>query len=119
MLHPDTEEHELPSVEAVLAGTLALMTGYSQALQAAHDPGQRLHMGAKIGANLALLVDHPMLSCGFRQVLLGLQTRWLAMTDCTAQAARDCACGGRSGSPETAPSNLDPRLRMPTPKRLQ
>lgn len=80
------EEHELPSVEAVLAGTLALMTGYSQALQAELDPQGRVAMGEKIGCNLGLLVDHPQLSLGFRQVLFGLQHRWMAMNACTVEA---------------------------------
>ena len=106
------EEHELPSVEAVLAGTLALMTGYSQALQAALEPQHRLKMGAKIGANLALLVDHPLLSLGFRQVLLGLQARWQAMSRCTEEAAHevgDAACVGRGSA----------GFQMAAPKRLQ
>ncbi|MEP7101417.1 MAG: hypothetical protein ABI781_12965 [Burkholderiales bacterium] len=107
------EEHELPCIEAVLAGTLALMTGYSQALQAELDPEQRLRMGVKIGDNLALLMDHPMLSLGFRQVACGLRGRWQAMSDCTAQAAQDCACGGPA-SVATAG-----RFQMPAPKRLQ
>jgi hypothetical protein len=81
----DIEEHELPSIEAVLAGTLALMTGYSQALQAELDPQHRVKMGSKIGDNLSLLVDHPQLSLGFRQVLLGLQGRWRAMGECTTR----------------------------------
>lgn len=85
----DTEEHELPSVEAVLAGTLALMTGYSQALQAAVNPEQRLTMGAKIGNNLGVLSEHPLLSSGFKAVLAKLQQRWLLMTACTAESAPD------------------------------
>jgi hypothetical protein len=80
------EEHELPSVEAVLAGTLALMTGYSQALQAELDPQGRIAMGEKVGSNLGLLLDHPQLSLGFRQVLFGLQQRWIAMNRCTVEA---------------------------------
>ncbi|MBC8058903.1 MAG: hypothetical protein H7Y61_20235 [Rhizobiales bacterium] len=112
-----TEEHELPSIEAVLAGTLALMTGYSQALQAEQDPAQRLRMGEKIGDNLGLLVDHPMLSLGFRQVLLGLQGRWQAMSECTAGAARDCECIASAGTAH-APQGAT-RLHLPAPKRLQ
>ena len=46
MPHP-CEEHELPCIEAVLAGTLALMTGYSQALQAELGPQQRVSMGKR------------------------------------------------------------------------
>ena len=116
--HTRIEEHELPSVEAVLAGTLALMTGYSQALQAELDPQQRLRMGLKIGDNLALLVDHPQLSLGFRQVLLGLQNRWHSMSECTAQAAPDCECGAaRELAAHDRPAAT--RFQMAAPKRLQ
>ena len=103
------EEHDLPCIEAVLAGTLALMTGYSQALQAELHPRQRVQMGEKIGDSLALLVRHPQLSLGFRQVLLGLQTRWEAMRACSMQADREFA--------------VDPQLpahaRFAAPERLQ
>jgi hypothetical protein len=114
--HANTQEHELPSIEAVLAGTFALMTGYSQALQAELHPQQRLVMGAKIGTNLLLLADHPQLSPGFRQVMLGLRGRWLAMCDCTLQAMHDCACVG----PDAMPAHDTPaRFRLGAPKRLQ
>jgi hypothetical protein len=103
------EEHELPSVEAVLAGTLALMTGYSQALQAELDPQRRVTMGEKIDQQLGLLVEHPLLSSGFRQVLSGLQRRWQQMSACTRAAA---------GSDQRAPQR-DAWRAMPPPKRLQ
>lgn len=116
MAHPSatpagTEEHELPCLEAVLAGTLALMTGYSQALQAELHPQHRVCMGAKIGANLALLADHPMLSAGFREVLAGLQQRWHTMRECTVDAARDCEIAAAA-----APAM---RFQMQAPERLQ
>ena len=85
----DVEEHELPSVEALLAGSLALMTGYSQALQAELPPQARVRMGDRLLGNLAMLVDHPQLSLGFRQVLLGLHQRWEAMRQCTLGPAGD------------------------------
>ncbi len=85
-VRPMTEEHELPSLEAVLAGTLALMTGYSQALQADLHPQQRLLMGAKIGSNLDLLAGHGGLSESFQRILLGLRARWQLMSACTEQA---------------------------------
>jgi hypothetical protein len=106
------EEHELPSVEAVLAGTLALMTGYSQALQAELDPQGRVAMGEKIGDNLGLLLDHPQLSLGFRQVLFGLQQRWLAMSECTRSAAR---CSGSASTARKAQAVWP----VAAPKRLQ
>jgi hypothetical protein len=112
----DIEEHELPSVEAMLAGTLALMTGYSQALQAELDPRGRVALGDKIAANLALLLEHPLLSCGFREVLNGLRQRWLAMGECTRAAAGGadggCRCAARARAAAT------PWL-LPAPSRLQ
>ena len=114
----DIEEHELPSIEAVLAGTLALMTGYSQALQAELDPQHRVKMGLKIGDNLSLLVDHPQLSLGFRQVLLGLQGRWHAMSECTAQATQDCDCAGTDPVAAQARDAVS-RFQVAAPKRLQ
>jgi hypothetical protein len=114
----DIEEHELPSIEAVLAGTLALMTGYSQALQAELDPQHRVTMGLKIGDNLSLLIDHPQLSLGFRQVLLGLQRRWHAMGECTAQAAQDCDCV-IAETTLAPPRDAAMRFQVAAPKRLQ
>ena len=108
----DFEEHELPCLEAVLAGTLALMTGYSQALQAALEPQHRLSMGMKISENLGLLVDHPQLSLGFRQVLLGLRNRWQSMSRCTEEAAREIDGNGMSiPTPH--------HFHVAAPKRLQ
>lgn len=89
--HTFIEEHELPSVEAVLAGTLALMTGYGQALQADLHPQQRIAMGVKIVTNLDLLAEHPALSESFQRIALGLRARWRLMSDCTAQAAPTAA----------------------------
>lgn len=93
---PLAQEIELPALEAVLAGTLALMTGYGQALQADLNPGHRLAMGAKVARNLGLLADHPQLSDNFRSVLSRLGQRWQWMTGCT-QAAYEQACAAPCG----------------------
>jgi hypothetical protein len=71
---PDTpfEEYELPAVEAVLAGTLALMTGHAEA----RCPVQRRHMEVRIVANMALLADHPQLSGPFRCAVGKLRCHW-------------------------------------------
>ena len=87
----ENEEHELPCVEAVLACTLALMTGYSQALQAATHPEQRLMMGRKITRQLSLLAEHAQLSGGFRHVVASLSQRWQLMSACTEAAEHDCS----------------------------
>jgi hypothetical protein len=87
------QELELPALEAVLAGTLALMTGYGQALQADLHPGHRLAMGAKVARNLGMLADDPRFSDNFRTVLARLGGRWQWMTCCTHAAQADAAAG--------------------------
>lgn len=69
----------LPSAEALLAGTLALMTGVIERAAlaqplAAH--GQSLMMSAKVRANLLRLTEHPRLSAPFRATLARLQAHW-------------------------------------------
>jgi hypothetical protein len=67
------EEYTLPSVEALMAGTLALLTGYAQSpTGGAHRPA----MAAKVVANLRQLSEHPELSTPMRTMLANLRTRW-------------------------------------------
>jgi hypothetical protein len=65
------DEYTLPTAEALLAGTLALMTG---CVQGADE--HRGLMSAKIASNLAQLSEHTALSCEMRRMLARLQTRW-------------------------------------------
>jgi len=69
----DNEEYILPSVEALMAGTLALMTGYAQA---AVDGSQRPLMARKLVSNLFFLAEHPQVSPSMRRMLANLRTRW-------------------------------------------
>ena len=92
-----SEEYELPAVEAVLAGTLALMTGCAQA----GCPDQRRLMMGRIVSNMALLGDHPQLSTQFRCALGKLRCHWeLLLED-----------GGEAQGPQ--------RLRHHAPATLQ
>ena len=75
-------------------------------------------MGLKIGDNLSLLVDHPQLSPGFRQILLGLRGRWRAISECTAQAAQDCDCVAADPMPAQG-RDAAARFHVAAPKRLQ
>jgi hypothetical protein len=84
------EEYELPCSEAVLAGTLALMTAYSQSLQAERDPAQRLAISLRVAHNLERLGDQPALSEPFRALSGRLATLWRQMARCTADACADC-----------------------------
>ena len=77
------DEFELPCVEAILAGSLALMTGHAQATCAR----QRQALGAKIASNIGLLAEHPHLSAAFRQALSQLRVHWerLQESPCSPQ----------------------------------
>lgn len=70
---PD-EEYTMPCAEAMLAGTLALMTGYAQH----QDTGVRHLMARKVVSNLFFLSGHPHLSDAFRTMLGNLRIRWQA-----------------------------------------
>ena len=67
------EEYTLPTVEALMAGTLALLTGYAQS-----EPGsaQRPPMAVKLVSNLWALAQHPDLSDPMRAMLGNLRIRW-------------------------------------------
>lgn len=69
----DDEAHILPSVEALTAGTLALMTGYAQS--AADCPNRGL-MARKLMSNLFFLSEHPHVSPPMRAMLVNLRARW-------------------------------------------
>ena len=66
------EEYRMPCAEALLAGTLALMTAHAQGCCEPH----RLLLTRKVAEHLAQLGAHPMLSQQFRHVLGNLQTLW-------------------------------------------
>lgn len=67
------ESYELVAVEAVLAGTMALMTGFAQATPLCPN---RPAMAGKLVANLLLLSDHPGLSATMHRVMQRLAAHW-------------------------------------------
>jgi len=80
MHHPSCETREpdddlacLPSVEALTAGALALMTSYAQAPK---DCPNRSLMARKLVSNLFFLSEHPHVSPPMRAMLANLRTRW-------------------------------------------
>jgi hypothetical protein len=66
------EEERLPCAEAILAGTLALMTAHAQAACNV----QRQRMAQKVELNLAGLAEYPALSLHFRLALSALTAHW-------------------------------------------
>lgn len=77
------EEYTLPSMEALLAGTLALMTGYAQS---ARDCPHRGPMARKLVSNLLYLSAHPQLSPPMQMMVVNLRTRWQLELENTAEA---------------------------------
>jgi hypothetical protein len=72
-----TDDETLPSVEAVLAGTLALMTGVAEhPLKGMRPLETRRLMAAKVVDNLLELGAHPCLSDPMRRVMHKLCGHW-------------------------------------------
>lgn len=67
------EEYVMPSVEALIAGTLALMTAYAQA---APECGHRSLLARKLLSNLFFLGEHPQVSAPMRLMLARLREQW-------------------------------------------
>ncbi|MGE0349014.1 hypothetical protein [Hydrogenophaga sp.] len=78
------EEYTMPCVEALLAGTLALMTGYAQS---ACDCPHRAAMARKLVCNLYHLSEHPQLSSPMRTMVGNLRTRWQIEVENAADVA--------------------------------
>ena len=74
-------EYALPCAEAVMAGTLALMTGYARCGCAVH----RQMMAEKAAANLLALAENSQLSSqltgGFKAIVFKLHSQWLELVE--------------------------------------
>lgn len=68
----DDDGYEMPSAEAMLAGTLALMTGHAES-GCGHHKGL---MAKKVVSNLFFLSGHPALNPHFRQVVQRMHAHW-------------------------------------------
>lgn len=87
-------EYHLPCAEALLAGTLALMTGHAQST----CPRRQEQMAARIIGNMDALVQQSAFSPQFRVALQNLRTHWQALSQ---------ACGaGTEGAPDAGPRLL-------------
>lgn len=68
----DQPEYLMPCAQALLAATLALMTGHAQCEQAL----QRTLMAKKIRSNLFFLAENPTLSPAFRVIAQRMHKAW-------------------------------------------
>ena len=94
----------LPTAEAVLAATLALMTGHAQACCDEH----RWVMLTKIVANLHLLAHHPGVSPGFKTVAEQLYAMWARLREEWQEQEHEPA--QPSSQPSAQRSAAQPRL---------
>lgn len=74
----DIDDLPVPCAEAMLAGTLALMTAWAVPCpNPAYDAqAQRSLIARKVVSNLFFLQHHPALSAGLRQVAANAHQRW-------------------------------------------
>jgi hypothetical protein len=98
-LPSDDFEAELPSAEALLAGTLALMTGVAEhPLKGMQPLKMRQLMAAKVVSNLFFLAEHPHCSAPFRAMLLRLRMHWQRVAGPDAlRACGDTQCDSSDG----------------------
>lgn len=71
-LREDVTEYVMPCAEAMLACTLALMTGHAESNSAPH----RALMARKISSHLFHLGQHPGLTPNFRSVVQRMHGHW-------------------------------------------
>jgi len=93
---PDDAEANLPSLEGLLASTIALMTAWADPAPggAQADPDvQRRLLARKIVSNLFFIQHHPCASPPFRQVMGNAHRHWTGLAQGPAQpAAPAVAC---------------------------
>ncbi len=110
MAHPDSShsaQHadvdvELPCIDGLLAGTLALMTGYAEHQCEQGKADSRHLMAKKVVSNLFFLTTHPQIPTAFAAVLRNLQSHWhtlSALGGLEAQQAQRQIAPGASASP--------------------
>lgn len=90
------EEYVMPCAEALMAGTLALMTGHARCASSEY----RNMMANKAASNLLALSQHPQMSASLRAVARKLHEQWtelikaehvnqLAVARCSLQLASE------------------------------
>lgn len=82
---------DLPCVDGLLVGTLALMTGYAEHQCDQGNAHCRSMMAKKITANLDSLAQHPRIAAPMAAVMHKLQSHWHTLAALGALEAKPCA----------------------------
>ena len=83
------DAHNPPCLEALVAGTFALMTCWAAPAQDGNLPSsrQRTLMARKIVANLFFIKNHPHASPGMREVMGRAHERWVLVSESAGDAS--------------------------------
>lgn len=105
-----TEPTHLPCPDALIAGTVALMTAWAAPCSSCSlDTDQQRHLFArKLLSNLLLLQQHPALSPGLRQVMAQAHARWSAVANAVDQNIPRTAHPPRSIDEERCAAEVGP-----------
>lgn len=79
----DDDAHlPLPSLQALVAGTVALMTTWASPCADAHidSDAQRSLLARKVVSNLFFIQNHPCASAEFKRVMANAHQRWVVLT---------------------------------------
>lgn len=89
----DAETLDLPSAEALMASTVALMTAWADPCPQARLPAAQLRrlLARKVVSNLFFLQHHPRVAPGLRQVLSQAHAHWDALAQAPAGDVVHCA----------------------------
>lgn len=110
----DDQAHGLPNAEALLAGTLALMTGHAQGC----CEGHRELMAKKIVSNLFMLTLHPAAAPAFKAMAMHLHGLWVRQVQ-QLQQTQEQARAHQAAQGETPQSDQHRVLWHTTPETLQ
>lgn len=100
-MHADNDSDlPLPSLEALVAGTVALMTTWADPSPDARidAAGQRSLLARKVVSNLFFLQNHPCASPALRQVMANAHQRWLTLAHAPAVDRSSDSARHRPGS---------------------
>lgn len=125
----DTDDDPpLPCAQALIAGTLALMTTWADPApgSALDVAGLRSLLARKVVSNLFFLAQHPALPPAMRQVMAQARGRWQGLTH--ADPCPAPRCPGAAGidadrlhmpAPPTPPAGPVPAHAPPVPPRTR
>ncbi len=102
---------EMPCIDGMLMGTLALMTGYAEHQCEQGNPRCRDLMAKKIVSNLFFLATHPRLSVPMAAVMRNLQGHWHTLSALTSLES--------DATPGTAQSTTPTNAQSTSPSHLQ